>query len=819
MNDLKFAFRQLLKNPGFTAVAVLTLALGIGATTTVFNLIQGVLLTPPPYPEPGGIVIITQAKMDGQSYRVGSTAAQWVAWRKEAKSFEAMAGYIWTFDFLVRPEGSEFFQGMEVTPEYFNVIKTQPLLGRTFVESDASAKGDTVIILGYDFWQRRFNGDTNILGKTLKITRAEPPLEVVGVMPPGVRFLPAFSNADFPNYDINARVDYWIPVTPERSKGPEWNVAGRLHDGISLAQAQAELSAIAAKQAQLDRRFEGITAKGRLLVAELNRDGARLLLPMLGAVVLVFLIACGNVAGLLLARGLQRQREYAVRCALGAHRVRLFRHALVESLILALGGGAVGGTLAIGAVRVLKAIGGTAIPRLDAVSISWPVLVCCFAAAVVAAGLAGLMPALRASRLDLAQAMKGGGPTSSASRSEHRLLGGIAVVQTAFTLALLVGATLLIRSVDNLARLRPGFETQNLLTMSVTVPNWDGSQWIDFHVRSLERLASLPGVRHAAFGWGLPLTGDKWTDLVTLEGQPETQRWTEKLIVPKRSVTPNYFDALGMQIEAGRTFRPSDNLQNWKSWPEPAAGETPFVCIINAAFAEQHFPNSNPLGRKVHTGPWRKRSCEIVGVVASTRTESLTQSAEPEIYIPFLQCPVFTKHLVIQTASNPHLLIEAVRRELRTVDPTIAIERVKTFEQIRGESVAAQVFAMRLMIGFSILGTVLALVGIYGVLSLTVGSRKREIAIRMAVGAQRHSVLALILRRGLGLVTTGLVCGMGAALLLARVLQSLLFGVEPGDPFTFAVAAILLLLVAAGACLIPARRAVNVNPMEALRYE
>jgi len=239
VNDLKFAFRQLFKNPGFTAVAVLTLALGIGATSAVFDLIQGVLLTTPPYPKPEEIVLVTPAKTDGQPYSVGSSSEQWTEWRKEAKSFAAMAGYIWTFDYQVLPEGSQFFQGMEVTPDYFKVIGTKPLLGRAFLESDASANGDTVIILGYDFWQRQFNGDPNVLGKTIKITRAQAPLVIVGVMPAGVRFLPAFSNADFPNYDINARVDYWIPVTPERSKDFEWNVTARLRDGVTLAQAQA----------------------------------------------------------------------------------------------------------------------------------------------------------------------------------------------------------------------------------------------------------------------------------------------------------------------------------------------------------------------------------------------------------------------------------------------------------------------------------------------------------------------------------------------------------------------------------------------------
>jgi putative ABC transport system permease protein len=638
-------------------------------------------------------------------------------------------------------------------------------------------------------------------------------------MPQGVRFLPAFSSADFPNYDINARVDYWIPVTPERSQSLEWNVAGRLREGVSLAQAQAELSAITARQAQTERQFEGITAKARLLTAELNRDGARLLLPLLGAVILVFLIACGNVAGLLLVRGLQRQREYAVRCALGAQRVRLFHQALTESLVLSLGGGILGAALAAGTVGVLKAIGGNAIPRLDAVTISWPVLICCLATAVVAAILAGLVPALRASQLDPAEAMKGAGPASSSSRTERRLLGGVAVLQTTFTLALLVGATLLVRTVDNLARLRPGFDTQNILTMNVTLPDWDGQKMYDFHVRSLERLASLPGVKRAAFGWGLPLTGDKWINVLSIDGQPGTDKLAETLPVAMRSVTPEYFDALGISIVAGRGFRASDNLENWKSRSEPGPGETPWVCMINQAMAERYFPNSNAVGRTVRVAPWRKRPCEIVGVVANTRTESLTQAAEPEIYCPFLQGPVFSKHLVIRSGSNPRPLIDAVQRELRAVDPTVAIERVKTFEQIRRESVASQTFAMRLLLGFSAVGTALALVGIYSMLSLFVGSRKREIAIRIAVGAQRRSVIGLIFRQGLRLVTVGLLCGVGAAIFLARVLRALLFGIEPTDALTFAFAAMLLLAVALLACFLPARRASRIDPMEALRYE
>jgi len=818
MNDLKFAFRQLLKNPGFTTVAVLTLALGIGATTVVFSLIQGVLLTPPPYPKPEQIILISPAKTDGQPYAMGCTAAQWIEWRKEARTFKTIAGYVWTFDYLILPDGSESFRGLEVTPDYFKVIGTKPLLGRTALESEASAKGDTVIVLGYDFWQRRFNGDRNVLGKTIKITRVQEPLTIVGVMPPGVRFLPAFSDADFPDYDINARVGYWIPVLPERYETPEWNVVGRLRDGMTLAQAQAELSAIAARQAKANRELEGITARTQPLTTEMNRDGRRLLLPLLGAVSILFLIACSNAAGLLLARGLQRQREYAIRCSLGAQRSRLFRQALTESVVLALFGGALGAGLAIGMVKLLKAIAAPAIPRLDAVQFGWPVFTFCFGSTVLAAALAGLLPAIRASRLDPAQALKSGS-TSSAGRRERRLLGGVAIIQTSLTVALLVGAGLLIRTVDNLARVRPGYETQRILTMNVTLPNWDGKLWCDFAVRSIAQISALPGVKNAAFGWGLPLTGDKWMGTATIEGQPGTGRLAEKVRASMRSVTPEYFDALGIRIVAGRSFRSSDNWNDWKSVPEPAPGETPYVCIINQTMAQRCFPNANPIGKTLFSGPWPKRPCEIIGVVVDTRTEALTEDTEPEIYRAFLQCPVFTKHLIVRTESDAPSLIAAVQRELRAIDPTIAIEHIKTMEQIRSESVASRTFTMRLMTGFSVIGSIQAVVGIYGVLSLSVASRRREIAIRMAVGARPWSILSLVLNQGLRLVTAGLLIGVVAALMFSRILAALLFGVAPTDKATFSGVALLCVAIALLACWLPARRATRVDPMETLRYE
>jgi putative ABC transport system permease protein len=823
--DVRFGARMLRKNPGFTIIAALTLALGIGATSSVFSLVQGVLLTPPPYPRPERIVLIQPVRADGRPYTRGPTTEQWTEWQKESRSFEVLAGYDWTFDYLLLQDGGEAVSGLEITSDYFKVIGTKPFLGRTFLESESPANPQlaTFIILGYDLWQRRFHGDPHILGQKIRMSRHEP-LTVVGVMPPGVRFLPSFGEEMNPNYDVNARVDYWLPVAPDLSKptwgsgnGP-WSVAGRLRSRVTPAQAEAELVAIAARQAQANGYYQGITVKVQAVTEFLNHEGRLLLLPLLGAVALVFLIACGNVAGLMLARGLQRQREYAVRCALGAQRGQLFRQVLVESLMLAFLGGALGVVLAVAIVKVLKAIGGFAIPRLDSVTVGGPVLVCCFISAIVAAVLAALLPALHASRLDPAQAAKGSGPTGSASRNERRFLHGVAMLQTALTLALLVGAGLLIRTVNNLARVQPGFDTQNILTMSV-MTDFSQKTQDNFHERALERIASLPGVKSAAFVLGLPLTGTKWVnDEIKVEGRPE-RKPSDKRLVSMFSVTPAYFDTLGLKVLAGKNFRSTDSASGWKLAPEPAAGEAPCVCIINQAMADEFFPNENPLGKRLITWPWPKRPKEIIGILANAQTQELSRKAEPEVYLPFWQFYVFTKHLIVRTASDPRLLSAPVQRELRVIDPTVAIGHAETMEQIRSESVAAQTFAMRLLVGFSIFGSVLALVGIYGVLSLTVDSRKREMAIRLAVGAQRRTVLGLILSEGLRLIVIGLVIGTGVAIASTHLLRALLFGIGPNDPITFIVMAMLFAAVALLACLLPGIRATRVDPMVALRCE
>jgi putative ABC transport system permease protein len=806
--DLRFGIRMLLKQPGFTLIAVLTLSLGIGATAAVFSLIQGVLLTPPPYQKPEQLVLIQSARSNGQQTPRPPdwAAAQWQQWQKEAKSFDSIAAYRWSFNFLVSDTGSESLQGMFVTKDYFRVAGLQPKLGRTFQDSDIGPNLPPVIILGYDLWQRKFNGDPHIVGKTVRISRQETAPTIIGVMPPGIRFMPSPATAQEPNYNVNAQVDFWTlaVVPPDRAKRQMWNVVGRLQSGATPTQAQAELSVLTTQQGQTEQDFAGITAQVQPLQVEMNRDGRRILLPLLGAAALVLLIACGNAAALLLVRGLGRQQEYAVRCALGAGRVALFRQVCVESLLLALLGGAFGIGLAFGIVKLFKLVGGHAIPRLDAVTTGWPVLLFGFSAAVLAALLAGLIPALLAARLDPMHALKSAGPKSSAGRGERHTLRVVAMAQTALTLALLVDAGLLIRTMHNLANVQTGYDTGRILTMSVTAVQGD---WVDFHRRALAKVSALPGVQHAAFAWGVPLTGNNWPGSVEIEGQPAPSKPSDRLTLPLRAVTEDYFKLLSLPLTAGRDFRATD-IRN-----------APSVAVVNQALVERYFPQANPVGKKLWLNGLERPAAEIVGVVANGRTADLTQAAEPEIYLPLWQASAFSKHLVVRTTADPRAVMAAVQRELHAVDPTASVEKLKTLEQIRDDSQASRAFATRLLVGFAIVASTLTLIGIYGVLSLSVAARRREIAIRTAVGAERRDILKLVFGEGARLIAGGVVTGLVASLFLSQFLRSLLFGVQPTDPVILTGVGGLFVGVALLACWVPARRATKVDPLEALRDE
>lgn len=812
IEDVRYGLLQLRKNPGFAIVAILTLGLGIGAAAAMFGLIQGVLLSPPPYADPGRLVLISPARIDGQPFDQTPTTQQWVGWRAGSQALQEVAMYRWTFNFLVLPDGSESLGGMVVTPNYFRVMGLQPILGREPTEAEAARSNPppapgtppTAIILGHQLWQRRFNSDPNIIGKTVRLSRMPTPLPVVGVMPAGVRFLPDPGTASEPNYDVNAHVDFWLAARLDESRlqSRGWNAVARLRPGVSAAQAGAQVATVAAEQARTVPDLAGLTARVRPLLDVLNVEGRRLLMPLFASVALVFLIACGNVTGLLLARGLQRQPEYAMRSALGANRWRLFRQVLTETVTLAIVGAVVGGVLSSAMVRLFKAIGGDAVPRADAVTVGWPVFAFGLLAALIAAVFAGLLPAARASSSDNFRGLDGA--RTSAGRAERRLLAGVAGLQIVLTVGLLAGAALLIRTEQNLARIRPGYDTENVLTMTVTAMQSD--KWKDFHTRALERVAAIPGVRHAAFVWGLPLTGNKWPGEMEIVGEAGATTLADRLTLPLRAVTPDYFPVMDIPIVEGRGFLDSDDA------------DRPRVAVVNHAFAQQYLAGT-ALGRQLRFRGDTKNTIQVVGVVSDIRVEALSRKAEPEIYLPLWQSRAFSKHLIVRTTSDPRALAARIRSELHGVDPTAAVEHVKTMTEIRQESVAERTFAMYLLTGFAIGATLLALVGLYGVLSLSVGARIKEIAVRKAIGAQGREIVSLILGEGARLIAVGAVLGAGLAVLLGRVLSALLFEVRPADPLALLGAAGLFGAVALAACAVPAWRAARVDLMDALRHE
>jgi putative ABC transport system permease protein len=810
MQDLRFAIRMLRKQPGFSLIAALTLALGIGATAAVFSLIQGVLLTPPPYEKPEQLMLIPAKRVDGQKMESPRdwAAQQWMDWQKESTSLQGVAGYRWDFNFLIRNDGSQSMQGMDVSRDYFHLMGLKMAAGRGFEDSDFAPGPVKAIVLGYEFWQRTFGGDKQIIGKTVRISRWDVTPVVVGVMQPGVRFLPSPGAAKEPNYDVNATVDFWVPVYPDPKyiKEAYWDVVARLKDGVTPQHAQQELTVLAAREALSEKKFEGFAPQVEPVTEEMNKDGKRILFPLLGASALVLLIACGNAAALLLVRGLQRQQEYGVRIAMGMGRVALLRKVLTESLLLALIGGALGGGLAIGAVKLFKAIAGNAVPRLDGVTAGWPVLASGLGAAVLAAFVAGGIPALRAFRLDPMEVLKSAGPKGTAGTGERRLLQGVTILQTALTLALLVGAGLLIRTMVKIAAVPSGYNTGRILTMNVTdVQSW--STWGSFHRQALERVAALPGVQYAAFAWGVPLTGNNWPATMEIEGQPPAVKESDKTALPMRAVTPDYFKLMGIGLIDGRQFRSTDD------------NKAPIVAIVNKAFADRFFPHRGAIGRQFWMSGRDKPGTTIVGEIANGRMDDLTQAPSPEVYLPLWQANAFSKDLVIRTAADPRTMVAAVERELRAVDPTAAIENVKTLEQIRDESLSSRTFAMNLLTGFSVVGSMLTLVGIYGVLSLSVASRRKELAIRSAMGAQQTDIRNLIFGEGFRLIAGGVIAGVVLAIALSRVLKSFLFEVQPNDPATLIVVGALFVGVGLLACWAPVRRAARVDPLEALRYE
>jgi putative ABC transport system permease protein len=650
------------------------------------------------------------------------------------------------------------------------------------------------------------------------------PVTVLGVMPPGIRFLPVPGVAAEPNYDVNAKVDFWLPISrnvPEAQRTfRRWNVVARLASGTTPNDAQAELAVVTARQAETTQAFAGATARVETLTGVLMVAGGRILLPLLAAAALVLLISCSNAAALLLVRGLQRQHEYGVRSAIGAGRVALFRHVIGESLSLALVGGVLGVALALATVALFKSLAGGAIPRLDAVSVGWPVVAFALGAALFACVLAGVFPAWLASKLDPMQALRDTAK-STASVSQRQVLGGVLVFQMALTMALLVGAGLLARTMYNLSAVQSGFDASKVLTMTVT--SVEGN-WFDFHERALERVAAVPGVDKAAFAWGVPLTGNSWGSQFEIEGYtPPNSTGDRRVSLNLRAVTPGYFSLLGQRIEEGRDLQSTDRLPP----PDPAnpnarpdMSKVALVAIVNRAFVDEYFGDGSAIGKELRTqqGP-TVVPVKVVGVVSNSRVDDLARAPEPQIYISLLQNPAFSKHLVVRTNAAPSAVVGAVQRELKAINPTVAVENIETLEDIRTDSLGSRRFAMQLLIGFATVAVLLTLAGVYGVLSLTVAARRRELAIRSAVGADGRRIVGLVLRGGLALIGAGVVAGVAVSFALSRVLQAMLFDVGPADPATLGAAALAFIVVALIACTFPALRAARVDPAEALKAE
>jgi putative ABC transport system permease protein len=814
LGDVRYALRQIFKAPAFSIAAIVTLALGIGAAAAMLTLVKGVLLSPPPYVDPDRLVLLSQSRLDGQPYLQGASVGQWIDWRSSAKTIETPAVYRWTFNFLVLPDGSRSIGGLVVSSDFFKVLGVQPMLGREFLPTEASRPGapatatqparpgvpPTAVIIGHALWERQYQRDPDIIGKTLQISRMPAPLPIVGVMPAGIRFLPDPAAASEPNYDLNAPVDYFLPYAPDETqpRGRGLNVISRLHDGVDLSQAQSEMASFTARQVQADSRIEGVTVSVKPMLDVLNREGRSLLLPLFGFVVLVFFVACINVAGLFVARGLQRHREYAMRTALGASRGRLFAQTIVESTALATFAAMLGAAIAVGIVAVFKAIGDRAIPHAEDVQMGWPVIAFGLVAGLVAAVLAGAVPAARAASPGHTNALKG--IRSTTGRAERRLLGAIATVQIVLTVALLTGATLLVRTSVLLASIDPGYAIDNI--MAVTVTTVSPNSFLPFHTQVLERVAALPGVSHAAFAWGVPLTGNKWPGRLDVVGRPELGQ----VDFPLRSVTADYFALMNIPIVSGRAFTNDDT------------DKAPRVMIVNQALANRYFAG-DAVGRQLRFPGNEPVVISIVGVIADTRTDALSEAPAPEIYLPFWQNGAFSKHLVVRSAAQAAGLFELVRETVHAVDPTASVERATTMTQIRSESLATRTFAMRLLIGFSLAATALALVGIYGVLSLSVGSRLKDIAVRKAIGAQQQDILRSVVGEGGRMILAGILVGAIVAVATGRALESLLFGVPATDAISIAAAAGGFGVIALLACLIPALRAARTDLVAALHQD
>jgi putative ABC transport system permease protein len=817
MNDLKFAFRQLLKNPGFTVVAVLTLALGIGATTAIFSVVNAVVFLRLPFSEADRLVLVAEANARGQGD--GASPANFLDWKEQSHFLKDISAKVdWSgYELTGDPEPEQVI-GVPVSAGMFRLLKVQPLLGRVFSPEEDQPGGPAVVLLSHHLWQRRFNGDPGVIGRSVAVNGTMR--SIVGVMP--ARFYLNRDAATLPESD-----QLWIPLAQElgaqgmsRRNTQNLRVWARLQPGISLAEAQAEMGIIQDRLAQQsqsadDRRGIKIIPLREWRVQKLSRVHG-LLGILLGAVAFVMLIACANVANLQLARTFGRTREMAIRLALGAGRFRVVRQLLTESVLLAVIGASVGMLIASWGIGVLSALipETIGIPRIDQLVIDQRVFAFTSLTSILAGVMFGLAPALQALRTNVQDSLKENSRGTTTGLRGRRFGGVLVILQVALSLVLLVGAGLLVRSFLGLLRVDPGINTRNVLTLRIPAP--DRPENVDpadlqkreaFVNELLQRLPALPGVNAVGVIDSLPLTGGSRSYDFAIEGQPPPGSARAVMHI----VSDGYFQTMAIPIKRGHGFTNQD-----------VRGGLP-VALVNETAAARFWPGENPIGKRVkQTGPdgldlW----FTVIGVVGDVRDSQLGSEPKPEVYGSSLQLGTESLRttVVLRTHSDPSLLVAAIRRDISAIDPKQPVAHIQTMEQVLGGAVAPQRFNMTMILLLACIALLLSSAGIYAVIAYAVAQRTHEIGIRIALGAQTRDVLSLIIGQGIGFVTLGVVIGVLGACALTRVMQSLLFGVNATDPLTLSTVSLLLVLVALLACWLPARHAAKVDPMEALRYE
>ena len=794
IRDLRYALRQLARTPGFSVIAVVTLALGIGASSAIFSVVNGVLLRPMPYPDPGTLVRIYEIVPQYGQFSVAP--ANVIDWRHQATAFEHIAAYNGERSTYIDTNGPVMLMGSSVSWDLFALLRVAPAQGRTFrPEEDAPGKNN-VIAISHGLWQRRFNGDPSILGRSISLNGV--PVTIVGVMPAG------FS---FPWIEV----EYWRPIAinpANATRGGHFlNVIARRKAGVSMAQAQAEMKTIAERLAV---QYPKNSANESAMVIDLHEEtvGAirPALLTLLAAVAVVILIACANVANLLLVRAAVREREIAVRTALGASRGRLVMQMLVESMVLSLAGGAFGLLLAYLAIPAIQSLSGGSIPRVTDVSIDQRVLFFAIAISILTGVLFGLAPAWQAARTSTGAALKEGGRSSTSSGGRW-VRSTLLVGEVALSIVLLVGAVLLVRSFAKLTNVDPGFKPERVLAFRVALPNaqYADTQRIVFYDTLLEKLAAIPGVTGSGMVQSLPMRGD-YVLSFGVQGRPDPKPGEEPS-ANYRSISPGYFATLGIPLRRGRLVSDRD-LEN----------RAP-VAVVDEAFVARHFPDEEPIGRRISIGNGSKLPYEIVGVVGDVHYGGLDSKATATMYAPYKQDTFGTMWVLVATDGDPSLLSGPSRQALLDVDRTLPAFSMATLSSVVSDSVAQRRFSMLLLSTFALVALFLAAVGLYGVVAYGVSQRTQEIGVRMAIGAQQTDVLRMILGGGMKLSLIGLAIGLAAALMLAEFVTTMLFGVEPFDPASYVATAAVLLAVSLLACYVPARRATEVDPIVAMRQE